>query len=136
MRYLGFLKNKEKDSTSKKEVIPESNWPDHVINLDNKNFDDFIKKYPLSVVDFWAPWCNPCKSMAARLRRLSKIYKGKVVFGKIDIQKNENVSKKYNITSIPHLVFFNYGKKISSVTGLKSVGHIRKVIEDILKKEQ
>jgi len=135
MRYPGFLKNKEKDSASKKEFITEDNWPDHVINLDDNTFNDFIKKYPLSAVDFWAPWCHPCKAMGPRLRRISKIYRGKVAFGKIDIQKNKNVSKKYNITGIPHLAFFSYGKKISSVTGLKSVGNIRKVIEDILKKE-
>ena len=109
-------------------------WPDHVINLNESNFEEFIKKYPLSVIDFWAPWCAPCKAMAPRLRRLSTIYNGKLAFGKINTQDNQKISKKYNIKSIPHLGFFSYGKKISSSTGLKSVGDIKDIINKLIKK--
>ena len=66
-------------------------------------------------------WCDPCKKMAPRLRRLSKIYKGKVSFGKLNIQNNENIVKQYNIMGIPYFVFFRYGKKIASMTGVKSI---------------
>lgn len=109
-------------------------WPDHVLIIDNKNFNDFIQKYPFSIVDFWAPWCAPCKVMVPRLRRLSKIYKGKVAFGKLDIQKYQEIAKKYKIVSIPHLVFFGHGKKIATIIGLRSVGYIKNMIEDVLKK--
>jgi len=135
MLYLSFFKNKKKNQKSKEGIKPINEMPDYVVNLDEKSFNDFIKKYPLSVIDFWASWCNPCKSMAPRLRRLSKLYSGKVVFGKIDIEKDKNISKQYKIMGIPHLIFFKYGKKISSINGLKSVGYIKKVIEDLLSKE-
>ena len=127
-----FKNKKEQKNNSDNSKI---NWPDHVINLDEKNFDNFINKYPLSIIDFWAPWCAPCKAMSPRLRRLSNIYRGKVAFGKINTQENQTISKKYKITGIPHLGFFKYGKKISNVTGLKSVGEIKNIIEDIIKKE-
>ena len=125
-----FLKKK---IDYKENSLQYKDWPDHVVTLDGKTFDDFIKKYPFSIVDFWAPWCAPCKSMSPRLRRLSKIYKGKIAFGKLDTQKNQDISKKYKIMGIPHLVLFNYGKKLTSITGLKSVGEIKDVIDIYLK---
>ena len=129
-----IFKNKKKKLDTDYKINLSIEWPDHVINLDENNFEDFIKKYPLSVIDFWAPWCAPCKAMAPRLRRLSNIYKGKVAFGKINTQDNSKIAKKYNITSIPHLGFFRYGKKISSSTGLKSVGDIKNIINELIKK--
>ena len=134
MIVLGIFKHKKKKYDSKQEIPSAIEWPDHVVNLDEKNFEEFIQKYPLSVIDFWAPWCAPCKAMVPRLRRLSNIYKGKVAFGKLNTQNNQDLAKKYKITGIPHLAFFRYGKKISSMTGLKSVGDIKDVIEDILKR--
>jgi len=118
----------------KKDSLPNREWPDHIVTLEEKTFNDFIEKYPFSIVDFWAPWCIPCKSMSPRLRRLSKIYKGKVAFGKLDTQKNQDIAKKYKIMGIPHLVLFNYGKKLTSITGLKSVGNIKDTIDELLKK--
>jgi len=105
-------------------------------DLDGKNFSDFIQKYPLSVVDFWAPWCAPCKAMLPRLRRLSVIYKGKVAFGRLNTRENEAISKKYKIMGIPHFKFFSYGKKVASMTGVKSVGNIKGTINDLLKKSE
>jgi thioredoxin 1 len=109
-------------------------WPDHTLTLERTNFNEFIEKYPLSVVDFWAPWCTPCRAMASRLRRLSKIFKGKVAFGILDIQKNKDITKQYKIIGIPHLIFFRYGKKATSITGLISLGAIKNVIDDLLQK--
>ena len=133
MIVLGIFDRSKKRKEDNKNTQSVNEWPYYVVTLDERNFDDFIQKYPLSLVDFWAPWCAPCKAMAPRLRRLSKIYNKKVAFGKLDIQENQYIAKKYKIMGIPHLVFFNYGKKISSITSLKSVGYIKDTIDDILK---
>jgi len=135
MLALGIFKHKEKKQGSVQKNSSIIKWPDHVVNLDKKNFEEFIKKYPLSVIDFWAPWCGPCKAMLPRLRRLSVIYKSKVAFGRLNTQENQDLAKKYKIAGIPHLAFFRYGKKISSSVGLKSVGDIKKDIDGFLKKE-
>jgi thioredoxin 1 len=131
-----FFKKKKKKQDLDKNQNSSLDMPAYVINLDGRKFEKFIKKYPLSIIDFWAPWCAPCKAMAPRLRRLSNIYKGKVAFGKINTQENQDIAKKYKITGIPHLGFFRYGKKIASLTGVKSVGDIKKVIEDLLAKNK
>ena len=128
-----------KDRRLKKEAaesppLKKEEWPDHVVTLDEKNFHQFIKKYPLSVVDFWAAWCGPCKSMTPRLRRLSKIYSGKVAFGKLDVQKNKETAKHYHIQGIPRMIFFSYGKDILSITGVRSIGDLKETIDDLLKK--
>jgi len=128
---LDFLKRKKE---SAKKPIQSKEWPDHVVTLEGKNFNNFIEKYPLSMVDFWAPWCAPCKAMLPRLRRLSVIYKGKVAFGRLNTQENEAISKKYKIMGIPHFKFFSYGKKVASMTGVKSVGDIKDTIDGLLKK--
>jgi len=119
---------------SNQKAISVKEWPDHVLTLDSNNFNEFIQKYKLSTVDFWASWCAPCRAMAPRLRRLSKLYRGKVAFGKLDTQKNQDIAKQYKIISIPHLMFFRNGKKVNSITGVKSVGYIKNLIEDLLKK--
>jgi thioredoxin 1 len=132
MILLGLFKRKQKDILLKKQVLSAKEWPDHVVTLDDVNFNEFIKKYPFSMVDFWAPWCAPCTKMTPRLRRLSKIYLGKVAFGKLNTQSNHNIAKQYNITAIPHFGFFSYGKKIASMAGVKSVGEIKALIDDLL----
>jgi len=134
--FLGFLNRKNEKTDSNKQAPSIKEWPDHAVTLDGKNFNEFIQKYPLSVVDFWAPWCGPCKTMIPRFRRLSTIYKGEVAFGRLNTQQNKDISKQYKIMGIPHLAFFSYGKKIASMTGVKSVGDIRDTIEDLLKQKK
>ena len=134
MVVLGLFNRKKGKYSPDLKNLSASEWPDHVATLDEKNFGDFIQKYPLSVVDFWAPWCAPCRTMGPRLRRLSKIYKGKVAFGKLNTQENEDIAKKYKIMGIPHLIFFCNGKKIGISTGVKSVGALKDTIDDLLKK--
>jgi len=111
-----------------------NDWPDYVVTLEGKNFNEFIQRYPLSLVDFWAPWCAPCKVIAPRIRRLEKIYMGKVAFGRLNTQKNEDIAKQYHIMGIPYLAFFRYGKKITSITGVRSIGDMKDTIDDLLKK--
>ena len=135
MKKINIFKSKKEKNNSKQYTSSEVKWPEYVVELDGKNFQEFVEKYPLSIIDFWASWCAPCKAMSPRLRRLSNIYKGKVAFGKLNTQENQEIAKKYKIFGIPHLIFFRYGKKISSMTGLKSVGNIKEVIEKNLKND-
>jgi thioredoxin 1 len=103
--------------------------PSHPEILNDKNFNNFIEKYPLCLVDFWAPWCSPCKKMSSRILRLSKIFEGQVAFGKLNIKDNKKIAEDFKIMSIPALILFKNGKKTAHLTGVKSTGKIKKVIE-------
>ena len=131
---LSIFNYKKKNDASHRHNPPVQDWPDYVVTLHRKNFITFIQKYPLSMVDFWAPWCDPCKTIAPRIRRLAKIYKNKVAFGRLNTQENNDIAKQYRVMGIPHLVFFRYGKKITSITGVTSVGDLKDKIDDLLKK--
>ncbi len=133
---MGLFGQGKKKRNLDHKPLSKSEWPGYVITLEGKKFNEFIEKYPLSVIDFWAPWCGPCKKMSPRLRRLSTIYNGKIAFGRLNTQSNSDIAKQYKIMGIPHFGFFSYGKKIASMTGVKSVGDIRDTIEDLLKQKK
>ena len=76
---MSIFKSKKKcEIDPSREPLSKSDWPDGIINLSNDNFDEFINKYPLSIIDFSAEWCGPCKAMYPVIRQLSKEYKGRV----------------------------------------------------------
>ncbi len=116
---------KKKDEKNKENI----KWPSYTENLNEKNFYEFIEKYPLCFIDFWAPWCAPCRKMSPRMRRLSKLFEGNVAFGKVNTQKNQDIAKKYKVMSIPNFILFKNGKEIANIRGTKSVGEIKKIIK-------
>ena len=71
----------------------------------------------LSVVDFTAEWCGPCKALAPVLEELASEYAGKVSFFKLDVDRNQPVAQKYMVRSVPTLVFFKNGKIVDSLIG-------------------
>jgi len=131
MIFLSMFKRKKEENN--KNNLSKNDWPESVVILNEKNFIEFIEKYPFAIVDFWAAWCAPCKTMNPRLRLLSKTYKGKVAFGKVDSQKHEKLAKKYKIYGIPNLIFFKNGKNILSINGVRSIGSLKDTIDDLLK---
>ncbi len=114
--------------------LKKSDWPTHVQELNNKSFDKFINTYPITIIDFWAPWCKPCHTMLPRFRRLERIYQGKVAFGRVNTQEETKLAKKYNVQGLPHFGIFHFGEKIGSATGAKSTGQLKDIINTYLSK--
>ena len=93
-------------------------FTDKPIDIHNGNFKREITEQPgFVLVDFWAPWCGPCKMMSPILQQLAKNYAGKIRVGKINTEKNQQLAAKFNIRGIPHLILFKGGKKIKESTG-------------------
>ncbi len=83
----------------------------------------------LSVIDFWAEWCGPCRAIGPVIEELSKEYDGKVNIGKINVDHNPQVSMDYGITSIPAILFVKGGKVVDKLVGAQPKGNFVKKIE-------
>jgi thioredoxin 1 len=76
-----------------------------------------MKKYPTIVIDCWAPWCGPCRMIGPVIEELAKEMKGKIVFGKLNVDENQQTSLKYKIMSIPTLLVFKNGNLVDRFVG-------------------
>ena len=89
---------------------------DKVPELTNRQFNDFVKdKFVL--IDFFAEWCMPCVTMGPVIDELSEKFKGKIKFGKVNVEDNQEIARKFNISSIPNFVFFKNGEPVKQFVG-------------------
>src|SRR4030042_6407538 len=104
------------------------------IVLDETNFDLNVLQAKVPVlVDFWAPWCHPCKMVAPIIDELAEEYTGKLVFGKINVDENHKIATKYDVMSIPTLIVFKQGKPVTNIIGFKPKEQLKKELESVLK---
>ena len=81
-----------------------------VLELNSKNLEEAIKNNPALVVDCWAPWCGPCRMMSPVIDELAIDLKGKITFGKLNTDENQDMAAKYQVQAIPTLLIFKDGK--------------------------
>lgn len=90
-----------------------------------------LKSAKLTVVDFWAEWCGPCRAVGPVVEDLAKQYNGKVNIGKLNVDENPNTCMKYNITSIPTILFIKNGKVVDRLVGAHPKKNLVKKIEQL-----
>ena len=87
------------------------------VEMTDATFKEMIQNHSLVVVDCWAPWCGPCQMVAPVIKELARDYAGKILFGKLNVDKNQEVSTQYGIMSIPTLLVFKNGKLVDTIIG-------------------
>ncbi len=90
----------------------------NVLNVTDTNFVAEIEQAKgLALVDFWAVWCGPCQVIAPVIEQLAEQLAGKVKFAKLDTDTNQNTAVRFNVRSIPTIMFFKDGKHVDTVIG-------------------
>jgi thioredoxin 1 len=94
------------------------------------NFEaDVLKSDAPVLVDFWAPWCGPCKRLEPTVDALAGEYDGRVTIGKLNVDENPDVSFKYQVRGIPTLLLFKGGQLVESVIGVAQKDDLKKVLD-------
>jgi thioredoxin 1 len=101
---------------------------DKVPELSGKEFDVFISK-GFVFVDFFAEWCMPCLMMSPIIDELAEKFKGKIKFGKVNVDDNQQIAGKYKVQSIPNMILFKDGKQISQFIGGSSADELEEKLK-------
>src|SRR5262249_3192574 len=100
------------------------------IEVTDQNFDqEVLKSNQPVLVDFWAPWCGPCRMLSPMVSELAQEYSGRAKICKMNTDDNPNVATKYQISAIPALLFFKNGNLAEQLTGVRPKPEIKTVLE-------
>jgi len=108
-----------------------------VIDVTDATFDEQVAKSEgVTVVDFWAPWCGPCRMVGPVIEELAGEYEGKVRFAKMNVDDSPTTAGAFGIRSIPTIAFFRDGEPVGGVVGAYPKEALQQVIEDVLAKKE
>ncbi len=90
---------------------------DHPLTITDSSFMETVRKYPVVVVDCWAPWCAPCRMVSPVIDELARELAGKVVFAKLNVDENPRIAAEFAIMAIPTMFIFKNGEPVDVIQG-------------------
>ena len=104
-----------------------------IVEIDDSSFDsEIVQSDKPAVVDFWAPWCGPCKAIGPVIEELAKTYGEQIKFTKCNVDDNPVTPGKFGIKAIPTLIFFKEGKVVDQITGMVAKSKLEETIKSIV----
>lgn len=104
-----------------------------LVEVTDANFGDEVEGADgLAIVDFWAAWCGPCRMVAPVIEQLADEYEGKLKVTKLDVDANQRTAARFNIRSIPSILFFKDGRHVDTVVGAVPKPHLESKIQEHL----
>lgn len=102
------------------------------IHLTTDAFDKAIKSMPVALVDLWAPWCGPCRSMGPIIDKLADEYDGKALIAKVNVDDEPDISGQFNVRSIPCFLFFKNGELADKLVGAVKEAELKAKIDALM----
>lgn len=104
-----------------------------ILELTDATFDQEIKKAAVPVlVDFWAPWCGPCKAIAPVLEELAAEYGPKLIIAKVNVDENQASPSRYGVRSIPNMVIFKNGEEAGRIIGARPKSDLKAALDPLV----
>ena len=100
--------------------------------LNDENFNSTIESDGVTVVDFYADWCGPCRMIAPIMEELAGEMQGKVTIAKLDIEQAQQATSDFQVMSIPTIIIFKKGKELKRIVGVKDKGSLKDLINSTL----
>ncbi len=101
-----------------------------LVHLNSGNFDETIASNKVVLVDFWATWCGPCKMLAPVLDQVAAEVPNACI-AKVDVDQNQELAQRYNVASIPTLIYFKNGKMVDMSQGVTSKDSIKTILSKL-----
>jgi len=104
-----------------------------ILTLTDENFEAEVKKAALPVlIDFWAPWCGPCKSVGPIMEELAAEYDGRLVIAKLNVDENQAAPARFGVRSIPNLVLLKDGEEAGRIVGSRTKDGFKAALDPLL----
>lgn len=102
------------------------------MELKQEQFANFLKDHGVAMIDFFAPWCGPCRAMGPIVEEISKEMGEKVGIAKVDIDNASELAERFGVRAVPTFVFFKNGKPVETISGARTKAELLKKINDLL----